>query len=141
MTAWCKARCLEIGQTWVGSHGKSRYILELIPADGLVDPTVKYKDCQTGENQLITLASMRTWMSKHQARMEMKPCANPWQPLATLPKSGKVLLATYAPTNWTYWVSTIVLHEADHPRLREMRLRYARGWMWAPPEPREIINE
>lgn len=58
-----------------------------------------------------------------------------WRPIDTAPKSGKFLVAVYAPTNWSYWVSTVNLHEEDGPRLREMRLKYARAWMPMIPEP------
>lgn len=58
-----------------------------------------------------------------------------WQPMETLPMAGKFLLATYAPTNWAYWVNTVVLHAEDPPRLRETRIRYARAWMHMPKEP------
>lgn len=58
-----------------------------------------------------------------------------WQSIETVPDDGKFLVATYAPTNWTYWVNTVVLHKEDGPRIREMRLKYARAWMLMPPEP------
>ena len=64
---------------------------------------------------------------------------NPWQPLSTLPNSGKVLIAYYAPTNWAYSVASVSFHPGDPPRLREIRLKYARAWMHQPPEPPEAF--
>lgn len=58
-----------------------------------------------------------------------------WQPMETAPREGKILIAEYAPTNWAYWVNTVVLTPALGPRRRELQLRYARAWMYPPPEP------
>jgi hypothetical protein len=60
---------------------------------------------------------------------------NPWQPMATLPLSGNVLLAKYAPTSWAYYVTSDLFYPDMPPKLREMRCRWAVAWAPIPPEP------
>ncbi len=64
-----------------------------------------------------------------------------WRPIATAPTSGKILVASYAPTNWAYFVSTVHLHPEMSPRHRENQLRYARAWQPMPDEPARDIND
>lgn len=58
-----------------------------------------------------------------------------WRKIETLPKSGKFILAEYGPTNWAYIVTTRLFHEDDTKRMRELKIRYARGWAEMPQEP------
>lgn len=60
-----------------------------------------------------------------------------WRPLCTLPREGRFLIAVFAPTSWTYWVSTVDLKADDPERIREAKLRYARAWMPMPEPPHD----
>lgn len=71
-----------------------------------------------------------------------------WRPISTAPKTGKFLVARYAPTNWSYTVSTVFLHdygnsERDKKSMwtqRRIALQYARAWMPIPDEPSKEIQ-
>jgi endonuclease/exonuclease/phosphatase family metal-dependent hydrolase len=63
-----------------------------------------------------------------------------WQPIDTAPHEGRVLLAVYGPTSWSYYVASAHLHAGQSPRQRELALRYARAWMPYPDEPSEALR-
>ena len=65
-----------------------------------------------------------------------------WKPIKDIPKSGKFIIATKAPTNWTYWVNTIILYDSSGmEKVNKDRLKYAYAWDYCPKEPNKFIEE
>jgi hypothetical protein len=64
-----------------------------------------------------------------------------WQPIKTIPQSGKFLVAVYRPTSWEYSINTVSLSENDADRHRVIKLKYARAWKLMPDEPDPTIND
>ena len=69
------------------------------------------------------------------ARIAELEAAQTWRPMDSCPAKGEFLVATYAPTNWSYSVQTVVLQPELPARHREMQLRYARAWLPLPEPP------